>query len=108
MTWLLAGLVGLAVGLLAGLVLFGRRGRAEAPPTPNAGGPPAELAASILAKTDRDAILISLDRDYPQYGFCRHKGYGTPEHLAALAAHGPCPAHRRSFSPVSQLRIDFA
>ena len=64
-------------------------------------------AASILAKTDRDAMLIELDRDYPQYGFCRHKGYGTPEHLAALAAHGPCPAHRRSFSPVSQLRIAF-
>jgi ribonuclease HII len=64
-------------------------------------------AASILAKTDRDAMLSELDRDYPQYGFCRHKGYGTPEHLAALAAHGPCPAHRRSFSPVSQLRIAF-
>ena len=65
-------------------------------------------AASILAKTDRDAMLIALDREYPHYGFCRHKGYGTPEHLTALATHGPCPAHRRSFGPVTQLWIDFA
>ena len=65
-------------------------------------------AASILAKTDRDAMLIALHREYPNYGFCRHKGYGTPEHLAALATHGPCPAHRRSFGPVTQLWIDFA
>ena len=64
-------------------------------------------AASILAKTDRDAMLVELDREYPVYGFCRHKGYSTPEHLAALAAHGPCPAHRRSFAPVTQLTIDF-
>jgi len=65
-------------------------------------------AASILAKTDRDALLTRLDGEYPLYGFRRHKGYGTPEHLAALAAHGPCPAHRRGFSPVAQMRIDFA
>jgi ribonuclease HII len=64
-------------------------------------------AASILAKTDRDALLVALDREYPAYGFCRHKGYSTPEHLAALAAHGPCPAHRRSFAPVAQLTINF-
>jgi ribonuclease HII len=64
-------------------------------------------AASILAKTDRDAMLVVLDREYPAYGFCRHKGYGTPEHLAALAMHGPCPAHRRSFAPVAQLTINF-
>jgi len=64
-------------------------------------------AASILAKTDRDAMLVELDREYPAYGFCRHKGYSTPEHLAALASHGPCPAHRRSFAPVAQLTINF-
>ena len=64
-------------------------------------------AASILAKTARDAMLVELDRSYPAYGFCRHKGYSTPEHLAALAAHGPCPAHRRSFAPVRQRRLDF-
>ena len=64
-------------------------------------------AASILAKTDRDAMLVELDREYPAYGFCRHKGYSTPEHLAALAAHGPCPAHRRSFAPVTQAAFDF-
>ncbi len=64
-------------------------------------------AASILAKTDRDAMLVELDREYPVYGFCRHKGYSTPEHLAALAVHGPCPAHRRSFAPVAQLVINF-
>ncbi|MBL0292474.1 MAG: ribonuclease HII [Betaproteobacteria bacterium] len=59
-------------------------------------------AASILAKTARDALLVELDRVYPAYGFARHKGYGTAEHLAALAALGPCPAHRRSFAPVAQ------
>jgi ribonuclease HII len=63
-------------------------------------------AASIIAKTVRDAMLVDLDRTYPAYGFCRHKGYSTPEHLAALAEHGPCPAHRR-FAPVVQLRINF-
>jgi ribonuclease HII len=62
-------------------------------------------AASILAKTGRDAMLVALDRTYPVYGFRRHKGYPTPEHLAALAAHGPCPAHRRSFAPVRQAAI---
>lgn len=58
-------------------------------------------AASILAKTARDALLVALDRAYPAYGFAQHKGYGTPEHLAALQRHGPCPAHRRSFAPVA-------
>lgn len=61
---------------------------------------PAIGAASILAKVARDAELVELDRCYPQYGFARHKGYPTAEHLAALAAHGPCPEHRRSFGPV--------
>ena len=64
-------------------------------------------AASILAKTVRDELLRALDREYPLYGFAQHKGYATPEHLAALARHGPCPAHRRSFAPVVQIRFDF-
>lgn len=64
-------------------------------------------AASILAKTARDALLVELDRVYPAYGFARHKGYGTAEHLAALAALGPCPAHRRSFAPVAQAAFGF-
>lgn len=64
-------------------------------------------AASILAKTSRDLMLIELDRQYPDYGFAQHKGYATPEHLAALARHGPCPAHRRSFAPVRQTTFDF-
>jgi ribonuclease HII len=54
-------------------------------------------AASILAKVHRDALLAGLDLRYPQYGFAEHKGYATPRHLEALAAHGPCPAHRRGF-----------
>ncbi|MFC4487366.1 MULTISPECIES: ribonuclease HII [Tepidiphilus] len=61
---------------------------------------PAIMAASILAKTHRDARLVALDRRYPGYGFARHKGYGTAAHLAALARLGPCPEHRRSFAPV--------
>lgn len=57
-------------------------------------------AASILAKTARDAALLELDRQHPEYGFARHKGYPTREHLAALAEHGVLPCHRRSFGPV--------
>jgi ribonuclease HII len=57
-------------------------------------------AASILAKVTRDRLLIALDAEYPGYGFARHKGYPTPDHLAALRRLGPCPAHRRSFGPV--------
>jgi ribonuclease HII len=68
---------------------------------------PSISAASIIAKTTRDAMLTELDRAYPMYGFARHKGYGTPEHLAALDLHGPCPAHRRSFAPVLQASFDF-
>ena len=64
-------------------------------------------AASILAKTTRDATLLELDRLYPDYGFAHNKGYGTPDHLAALARHGPCPAHRKSFGPVRQPSFDF-
>ncbi len=64
-------------------------------------------AASILAKTARDAMLVALDGAYPQYGFAQNKGYGTLQHLAALARHGPCPAHRRSFAPVAQAVLEF-
>ena len=61
---------------------------------------PAISAASILAKVYRDRACISLDLQFPQYGFARHKGYGTAAHLAALHAFGPCEQHRRSFAPV--------
>lgn len=57
-------------------------------------------AASVLAKVTRDRLMDEYDRAYPDYGFARHKGYPTPQHLAALAKHGPCPIHRRSFAPV--------
>lgn len=58
------------------------------------------MAASILAKTHRDALMVELHAQFPQYGFDQHKGYSTPQHLAALAEHGPCRHHRRSFAPV--------
>lgn len=54
-------------------------------------------AASILAKVTRDRLMRELDETYPQYGFAKHKGYGTAQHIAALREYGPCPAHRRSF-----------
>ncbi|MGL4668643.1 MAG: ribonuclease HII [Saezia sp.] len=57
-------------------------------------------AASILAKVYRDQLLAGLDEKYPEYGFIKHKGYGTQIHLEALKEHGPCPEHRRSFAPV--------
>ncbi|MEO5695433.1 MAG: ribonuclease HII [Usitatibacter sp.] len=60
-------------------------------------------AASILAKVARDAEMALMDERYPGYGFASHKGYGTPEHLAALRSRGPCEIHRRSFEPVSVL-----
>ena len=59
-------------------------------------------AASILAKTARDADCLRLEREYPGYGFAKHKGYPTPAHVAALMRLGPCPEHRRSFAPVAQ------
>ncbi|WP_141453567.1 ribonuclease HII [Pseudoxanthomonas sp. z9] len=58
------------------------------------------MAASILAKVTRDRAMVELHAKFPQYGFASHKGYSTPEHLAALTLHGPCPLHRRSFAPV--------
>ena len=60
-------------------------------------------AASIVAKVTRDRIMTGLDRKFPHYGFARHKGYGTAAHMAALAHHGPCPEHRRSFAPIAAL-----
>ena len=57
-------------------------------------------AASILAKVHRDRWCAQIDQQWPQYGFAAHKGYGTPQHLAALAQYGPCPVHRRGFAPV--------
>lgn len=62
-------------------------------------------AASILAKTARDEDCFRLEREYPGYGFAKHKGYPTPEHLKALAKLGPCPEHRRSFGPVLQMEL---
>ena len=56
-------------------------------------------AASVLAKVTRDRLMLELDKLYPAYGFAQHKGYGTPQHLAAIEQHGPCPIHRRSFAP---------
>jgi len=58
-------------------------------------------AASILAKTARDRYMRSIAAEYPEYGFENHFGYSTPEHFAALQAHGPCPLHRRSFAPIA-------
>jgi ribonuclease HII len=60
-------------------------------------------AASILAKTERDRIMCELSAEYPLYGFDVNFGYGTPEHIAAIREHGPCPIHRRTFSPVSEM-----
>jgi ribonuclease HII len=62
-------------------------------------------AGSILAKVARDAHLETLDREYPQYGLAQNKGYGTPEHLKALARFGPCPEHRKTYQPVKDLLI---
>ena len=61
---------------------------------------PSISAASILAKVARDRLMCELDGRYPNYGFAQHKGYATPEHLAALDRLGPCREHRRSFAPV--------
>ncbi len=60
-------------------------------------------AASILAKTVRDAGMLEMHEIYPMYGFDRHMGYPTAVHLAALKEHGPCPEHRRSYAPVARL-----
>jgi ribonuclease HII len=62
-------------------------------------------AASILAKVARDRIMCELDRLYPRYGFAQHKGYPTVLHLERLRLYGACPAHRRTYAPVAQLRL---
>ena len=59
-------------------------------------------AASIVAKVTRDRLMIELDRQYPEYGFAKHKGYGTAQHLERLAMYGPCVAHRKTFAPVRE------
>jgi len=59
--------------------------------------------ASVIAKVTRDQMMIELDDDYPSYGLCRHKGYGTREHIDCLRRLGPCPIHRRSFRPVCEM-----
>lgn len=64
-------------------------------------------AASVIAKVTRDRLMEEWDAVYPQYGFRKHKGYGTAAHLAALRDHGPCPIHRRSFAPVAQASLSF-
>ena len=62
-------------------------------------------AASIIAKVTRDRIMREIDREFPEFGFAKHQGYGTKAHLEALRIHGPCRHHRRSFQPVAQLAL---
>jgi ribonuclease HII len=64
-------------------------------------------AASVLAKVHRDRLLVDFDRQFPGYGLAQHKGYCSPQHLAALARLGPTPLHRKSFHPVSQTLLQF-
>ncbi len=66
---------------------------------------PCISAASIIAKEHRDRLMKAAALDHPHYGWERNKGYGTPDHLAALKAHGPSPLHRRSFAPVAQMLL---
>ncbi|MGI9244974.1 MAG: ribonuclease HII [Verrucomicrobiales bacterium] len=60
-------------------------------------------AASIVAKVERDRLMVAYAEEFPQYGFEKHKGYGTKQHLDALAEHGPCPIHRKMFGPVARV-----
>lgn len=62
-------------------------------------------AASILAKVARDAEMVAMHERYPRYGFAEHKGYASPEHLAALREHGPCEIHRRTFEPIQTMLL---
>lgn len=64
-------------------------------------------AASVIAKVSRDRRMLELAKEFPDYGFERHKGYGTKLHLEALRRHGPCRVHRRSFQPVAQCTLPF-
>jgi ribonuclease HII len=65
-------------------------------------------AASIIAKTHRDALMAELDRTFPEYGFARHKGYGTAEHQLAIRTHGPCEIHRTSFGAIREICGEFS
>lgn len=65
-------------------------------------------AASVLAKVTRDREMVSSDARWPGYGFAVHKGYPTPQHLAALQSQGPCPIHRKSFAPVRACQSEFS
>lgn len=90
------------------LTPHGRRPEWRWPARPIVGGDaiePCISAASIIAKEHRDALMRTAARTYPHYGWERNKGYATPDHLAALREHGPCPLHRRSFAPVAQLML---
>ncbi|MEP0392231.1 MAG: ribonuclease HII [Erythrobacter sp.] len=69
------------------------------------GKEPSISAASIIAKEWRDRLMMEAAKEYPEYGWERNKGYGTKEHMDALAAHGPTPLHRQSFAPVAQARL---
>lgn len=64
-------------------------------------------AASVIAKVTRDRLMLEWDRLHPEYGFAKHKGYGTGLHLDKLKAHGPCPIHRKTFLPVRQSEFKF-
>lgn len=66
---------------------------------------PSISAASILAKVKRDLLMLDYDQQYPEYGFAKHKGYGTAQHLIALQTFGPCAIHRLSFSPVQKAAL---
>ena len=63
-------------------------------------------AASVLAKVTRDRLMLELHARFPEYGFADHKGYGTAKHLAAIAHHGPCPVHRKTFAPMKTTKTD--
>ena len=65
-------------------------------------------AASIVAKVERDRYMVAKAEKFPVYGFEKHKGYGTRQHMEALRNHGPCPLHRKTFAPIAQLAFDFA
>ena len=67
---------------------------------------PAISAASILAKTHRDDLMLKYAELYPEYGFEKHKGYGTAEHIAKIFEYGPCPIHRKSFNPISNYYLE--
>lgn len=63
-------------------------------------------AASIIAKVSRDYLMTELDKKYPDYGFAKHKGYGTKDHIEKILANGPCPIHRFSFAPIRKEKIN--